>query len=352
MTRWWRSIPFRRQVFLVVIATLGGSVTLAELLVDPIIDAIFPTAQDALEWEEWAVWLLCVLAVGAGLSSFHTWANRRRLARLARLAEEIGHGNFTARIVVDGHPDDHLSKLSQSFNAMAETIDSLARGERRLLADISHELRSPLARLSAAVELLRLTNADTPNTLYLDKIAGDLEQMRGLIAVLLEQGRIRLAASEKRETLDLSAAASDAADGLQMLGATQKKTLRAEIAPGLRVKAHPMQLRLIFENILENALLHTPVESRVDLRVRRIGAFARITVRDWGAGVPEEALALLFQPFFRVNPAGVRKSGGVGLGLTLVREACQALGGSISAKNAFPGLEMNVFLPLSTHDAS
>ncbi len=152
---------------------------------------------------------------------------------------------------------------------------------------------------------------------------------------------------EERQRVDISAVAREVADGFQLRGATQRKTLCSEIAPGVEVEAHPMQIILILENILNNALFYTPADSRVELRVGRAGGFAQITVRDWGVGVPADQLPSLFHAFFRVDPSRSRNSGGIGLGLTLVQEACQSLGGTITAGNASPGLEITVSLPLS-----
>ncbi len=347
MTGWWRSLTFHLQFFLVAFAAIGCAVIVLEVFIDPIADAYFSTESGVIEWEELPLWLLIALVMSGGLAIFLYMEARRRWTALAKSIEEVRRGNFAARISTSGNPNDHINSLSHSFNVMAETIDRLMRNERRLLADISHELRSPLARLIAAAEMLRLENSDIDKDLYLDKMAGDLEHMQSLISVLLEQGRVRLAALEERKRLDLSDMAREAADGFQMRGETQRKTLFSEIEPGVEVEAHPVQILIILENILDNALFYTPVEGRLELRVGRAGGFAQITVRDWGVGVPEEKLPSLFKAFFRVDPARARKSGGIGLGLALVQEACQALGGSVAAKNAFPGLEVRVLLPLA-----
>ncbi len=350
MIRLWRSMAFHVQFFLATVAVIGGAVALSELFADPIIDDVFHTDRGGIEWEELAIGLICALFMGAALSLFLYLEGRRRLARLVRATEEMRRGNFAVTVPDPGDPDDCFTKLALGFNSMAETIASLMLNERRLLADISHELRSPLARVSAGIELMRLrcfdNGADSGAVPHLGRIAGDLEHMRRLVSMLLEQGRIRIAALEERETIDLSAFARDMEDGFRMRGATQRKTLLSAIEPGLRIDAHPVQILLIFENLLDNALFHTPAGGQIELRAFRSGGFARITVRDWGEGVPEAMLPSLFRAFFRVDPSRTRNNGGIGLGLTLVQEACQSLGGAVSARNAVPGLEVTVSLPL------
>ncbi len=165
MINWWRSLTFHLQFFLVAFAAIGCTVVVLEVFIDPIADVYFSTESGVIEWEELPLWLLIALTMSAELAIFLYIVARRRWENLARSIEELRRGNFAVRIPVPGSPNDHINRLSNSFNAMAETIDRLMRDERRLLADISHELRSPLARLSAAVELLSLKSSNADNAL-------------------------------------------------------------------------------------------------------------------------------------------------------------------------------------------
>lgn len=347
MIRWWNSLPFKRQVFFTMTAALCMAALLVEFVFEPIVEDNFFTANGYIDWHEAPIWLFGALLCGAGLGAVFTRAVMRRLDRLARATAEITRGNFSARVPEEGNPDDVFAHLTASFNTMAETVDHLLHNERRLLSDISHELRSPLARASAAVELLLLKNADNGNTAYLRKVDADLTHMNDLVSVLLEQSRNRLAAREGRETVDVTSVAVDLADGYRMQGAAQKKELLSELDADVYVDGHPMQIRLIMENLLGNALFYAPVDSRVEMRLRRSGDNAVFSVRDHGPGIPEADKEAIFRPFFRVDASRTRESGGVGLGLTLVREACEALGGSVRAENAEPGLEVTATLPLS-----
>ncbi|MCC8166983.1 MAG: hypothetical protein LIQ31_12730 [Planctomycetes bacterium] len=111
---------------------------------------------------------------------------------------------------------------------------------------------------------------------------------------------------------------------------------------------HPMQLRLIAENLLGNALFYAPPDTTVEFSAEKSDGILRIRVRDYGPGVPDDTLDAIFTPFFRVDVSRSRKSGGVGLGLNLVQEACLALGGAVHAENVHPGLAVTVTLPAAT----
>lgn len=345
--RWWDAQPFKRQIFLLMASAICATALIVELIMEPLVEGnFFPIGSD-LDWHEAPIWLLGTLIIGVGLSLVLTRMVMRRLAHLARAAEEIALGNLSARVPVAEDHEDVFTRISARFNAMAETIECLLDNERRLLSDISHELRSPLARMSAAVELMALRNGDGSQNAHFDRIESEIAHMNHLIGVLLKQNRNRLAVREGRTILDVGALASETVDGFEMQGIAQKVSLKAEIAPGIFVDGHPMQVRLIFENILSNALYHAPPETRVEIRLIRSGGAALASIRDYGPGVPEEALEKIFKPFFRVDPSRSRNGGGIGLGLSLVREACLALGGDVSAKNRRPGLEVTLTLPLS-----
>ncbi|MDR1536273.1 MAG: sensor histidine kinase [Planctomycetota bacterium] len=118
-----------------------------------------------------------------------------------------------------------------------------------------------------------------------------------------------------------------------------------DIEPGLAVRGRPARIRLILDNILANALFHSPGDGVVRLALRRDGDRILLSVRDHGPGVPERHLRDIFRAFFRVDRSRAGSGGGVGLGLALVRDAAVAMGGSVEARNAGPGLEIIVSLP-------
>lgn len=347
LAAWWSGLAFRRQLFIFIAGIIVAMVLAVEMVLEPLVeDNFFPLGAN-IDWHEVPLWAFGAVMQGLICAAFITRMILRRLENLARATDRIAQGDLSARVPEPGNRDDVFSRLSRRFNMMADTIENLLTNERRLLSDISHELRSPLSRISATVELMALRNADPANAMYLGRMENEIAHMNRMVGVLLEQSRNRLAVREGRESIDLGVMVADLVDGFRLEGATQKKALAADIAPDVFVDGHAMQLRLIAENLLGNAMFYAPAETEVELRLVRDGGFAVLTVRDGGPGVPEDRLEDIFKPFFRVDASRARKSGGVGLGLTLVREACAALGGKVTAENAAPGLRMTVTLPLS-----
>ena len=345
--RWWRSLTFSAQVFVSMASIIVVTVLSVEMIVEPIIEGNFDITGGDIDWHEVPIWAVCAFLQGIACATLITRMTMRRLSRLADATGRIAHGDLSARVDEGGNERDVFAKLARRFNMMADTIERLLVNERRLLSDISHELRSPLARIGAAVELMALKNGDSENAAHLRRVEGEVVHMSHLIGVLLEQGRNSLSVREGRETVDVSAMAGDLAEGFRMQGMIQRRILLPDVQPGLLVDGHPMQLRLIMENLVGNALFYAPPESTVDFSVRRNGRHVGVVVRDRGPGVPEPQLEEIFRAFYRVDGSRARHSGGVGLGLTLVKEAATALGGSVKARNAGPGLEVAVLLPFA-----
>ncbi len=341
--RWWDTLPFRWQIFVFMATTVTFTVLMVEMVFEPLVEGNFDIGGGDIDWHEVPLWLIGAGIQGLLSAALMTRMVMSRLDRLAKVAGEIADGNLSARIPEGGDDKDAFNRLARRFNRMADTVEQLLLNERRLLSDISHELRSPLTRIGAALELASLGNGGQ----HLRLAAGEVVHMNHLIGVLLEQNNNRLAVREGRERLDAGEMAEELAEGFRMVGATERKSLTLAVEPALYVEGHPMQLRLILENLLSNAMFYTPAESRAELRVERQGNRVAIGVRDYGPGVPEEQMDAIFRPFYRVDSSRTRKSGGVGLGLTLVREAVHALGGKVEAENMHPGLRVAVTLPLA-----
>ncbi len=259
----------------------------------------------------------------------------------------FGAGQFEPPIPVRHarHPDE-LSELAQSVNQMAGDIRQMLDAKRALLLAISHELRSPLTRARLNAELLP---EDAATQAARAALLRDLGQMRELIADLLESERLASPhAALQREPTDLPALAR-ALIG-EMAAAHPRATelrLQADSALDAPQWLDAGRVRLLLRNLLDNALRHTPAGAPApELRLgRRAGGGVVIELRDHGPGVAPEQLARLSEAFYRPDAARQRRSGGVGLGLYLVRLVAQAHGGSFSARNAAPGLAVRVELP-------
>jgi signal transduction histidine kinase len=229
---------------------------------------------------------------------------------------------------------------------MAERLERLIVSERRLLGDISHELRSPLARLKFAVKLAR-TSADSKAAL--DRIERDVDRMSSLVADILQITYIE--SDPAVQSLE-AARIGDIVDEV-----IRDCTLEAEIRDcrivlngRLRgeVLGNRELLRRAIENVLRNGIRYTPEHTNIDLSTTEDSRVAVIVVRDYGPGVPEDALAKIFDPFFRVEEARDASSGGSGLGLSIAKQAVQVHHGMIVAENASPGLRIRISIPLCT----
>jgi signal transduction histidine kinase len=253
--------------------------------------------------------ILAVLAVAVFVGAFPV-ARRltRRLERLRAGVEGLGAGDLHARVRVEGR--DEVAVLATSFNRAADRIEALVGAQRTLLASASHELRSPLARIRVALELM---GADRPD--LRERVERDIAELDDLIAELLLASRL-----ETVEQLERS-------EDVDLLGLVAEEAARAEAdvsGQPVTVRGDPKLLRRLARNLLENAVRHgaRPVEAVVDVSSGR----ARLRVCDRGAGVPEAERERIFAPFYRLSPRPPGE-GGSGLGLALVRQIARRHGG-------------------------
>ena len=255
--------------------------------------------------------------------------------RLQKAVERFGQGDLSAR--VDLHRRDELGELAGAFNRMADRIQTLLAAERRLLLDISHELRSPLARLGVAVELAR-SGGDGG---ALDRIQKEADRLNSLVGELLQVTRAEGDPSTLRfENVRLGDLVRDIVDTNRIEATARGCELKLEGSADVEIQGEPELLRRAVENVIRNAIRYAPAGSAVEVTL----AGTSIRVRDYGPGVPEEDLARIFDPFYRVDSDRNRTSGGVGLGLAIARRAVELHKGAIRAQNAHPGLLVEISL--------
>jgi len=272
------------------------------------------------------------------------------LFQLRSTANELASGNLSAR--VKGAAllrKDELASLGKAFNHMADQIESLMSSQRRLIADISHELRSPLARLSVALGLAR-RNADPTTDAALNRIERETHRLNELISGLLNLARLE-SGTEKldQEVVDLQALVLDVVEDANFEASSRNRSVRVLTSYPCRRKGSSQLLCSAIENSVRNAVNYTPegTEVEVSLLPADRGSSALIHIRDHGSGVPESALKTIFEPFFRVDEARDRLSGGAGLGLSITDRVIRAHGGSVRAHNhADGGLVLELTLPL------
>jgi two-component system sensor histidine kinase CpxA len=261
----------------------------------------------------------------------------RPLASLRAATQELARGNLAVRVAsAVGRRRDELADLARDFDRMAERIEALMTSERRLLRDISHELRSPLSRLNVALGLARQQAGDDQRPL--DRIELEAERLNGLIGQLLMLARLESGAMEPaREPVDLAAVVREVAEDADFEVRSQRRAVRVTAACECVAIGAPDLLRSAIENIVRNAVRHTREGTAVEVAMRAEAPDrVVIGVRDHGGGVPDELLPHIFHPFYRVGDARDRHSGGVGLGLTIAHRTIRLHGGAVSAANA-PG---------------
>jgi signal transduction histidine kinase len=275
-----------------------------------------------------------------------------RVRRLLRPLDDIragalrfGAGDFAQPIAVRRpQKPDELGELAATINTMGADIRQMLDAKRGLLLAISHELRSPLTRARLNTELL----PETPELqASREALLRDLALMRDLVTGLLESERLASPhAALQREPTDLGSLAREVQQALSASNpAAQRITLGA--LPALPLQAlDRARMRLLVRNLLDNALRHSADAAQPpEVTLSAQGQGVTLVVRDHGPGVDESALQHLAEPFYRPDSARSRATGGVGLGLYLCKLVAQAHGGSLSLRNAHPGLEVSVTLP-------
>lgn len=273
----------------------------------------------------------------------------RPILQLRSAAQRLASGDLSAR--VGGHlgrRKDEIGQLGRDFDAMAERLQGLVNAQRRLIADVSHELRSPLARLQVAVALGRRRGIPEMEGL-LARIEEEGHRLNALIEQLLLLSRLESgSAPERSDVVDLASLAREVAADAAFEAEAASRIVEVVTSGPVILRGDAGLLRSTLENVVRNAVRYTAPGTCVTITVHREeSSSAVVEVRDAGPGVPEQDLALLFRPFTRVAESRDRNSGGVGLGLAIAERAVHAHGGSILAENMpHGGLLVRIRLPL------
>ena len=288
-----------------------------------------------------APFFVLVLAVVAFLCWFLAFTIASPLRRMATAVERFGSGDLRVRLHLQRK--DEVGELARAFDTMADRIQTLMTAERRLLQDVSHELRSPLARLSFAAELVKTAPDRNAAVARLQKEIGRLiDLVSALIQVTRAEGD---PAARRAEQIDLSKSVREIAEDCGIEAVARRCQINIESSTGVEILGDPELVRRAIENVIRNAVRYSPDGSNIDVRVFRSGDCARVTVRDYGPGVPDHVLSRIFNPFFRVDGSRNSETGGVGLGLAIASRALQLHHGTIGASNTNPGLVITMDFP-------
>lgn len=299
-----------------------------------------------------------IIAVGITGGILCYWLARsltRPLDQLRSAATRLSEGDLSVRVGNNlENRKDEIGDLARDFDRMAERLQALIIHERQLLRDISHELRSPLARLNIALGIARQQES-TQVAEPLARIEHESERLNELIQEVLTLARLEdgIDASQRRE-VDLSELLARVVSDAQFEAQARGVQVELSNAAGCRIQADPELLRRAVENVIRNAVAYTTANTNVQVALHRLesetGISAEIVVRDHGKGIPDHALADIFRPFYRVEAGRDRATGGVGLGLAITDRAVRAHGGTVIARNANDtdgGLMVTIVLPTS-----
>ena len=283
-----------------------------------------------------------VIAVAGSLCWLAAFVVVSPIRRLTAVVERFGRGDLSARAEMTRL--DEIGGLARSFDGMAERLQTLVTSERRLLQDISHELRSPLTRLKLAI---RLSRTATDQKAALDRVDRETNRITSLVSEIVEMTRIEGdPAARTMGPVNFGRIVDETVDDCRIEAQLFRGcNIRVEGKLSAEVSGDRELLRRAVENVLRNAIRYSPEKSSIDLTLAEKASSASIVVRDYGPGVPDELLSQIFEPFFRVEEARDEESGGIGLGLSIAKRSVRLHRGTITAENAEPGLRVRIEIP-------
>ncbi len=259
--------------------------------------------------------------------------------RLRLVTRQLAAGDLNVSVSgsLKGRQDD-LGLLAADLDSMAARLRNLLESKQQLLRDVSHELRSPLARMQLALSLARRTDSNVER--HLARIACEADRLEQLIARTLKLARLeRVGEGFERVPIDLGELLTNIVADVAIEAEAQGCTVALNTDPVLQVCGDVELIRSTFENVIRNAIRYSPSSSEVTIEAHYGDGdtHAEIVVSDRGPGVPEKDLALIFEPFYRVGSARDRAGGGEGLGLAIAARAVAVHGGAIAAMNVPKG---------------
>jgi two-component system sensor histidine kinase CpxA len=283
-----------------------------------------------------------IVLVIAGMGSILAMHLAAPLRNLREAVDRFGRGQLSTR--VGSQRKDEIGELATAFDHMANRIETLLAAERRLLQDVSHELRSPLTRLDVAIDLALARLGDKEPMLA--RIKRDIGRLSVLVNELLQLTRAEGdPAVNDLQPLRLDEMVHTIVEDCDVEAEAKSCRIDLTSADPLSIRGEPELLRRAIENVVRNAIRHAPSGTAIDVALQSTGAGVAIKVRDFGPGVPDNQLEAIFEPFVRVEGHRSRETGGIGLGLAIARRAVELHRGKITANNARPGLLVTIEIP-------
>ncbi len=313
-----------------------GHITLIAILpgIDPplfLVRQLEPT-QMMQRYPIWT-WFAAAIIIISLVSFFLARVLSQRIRHLRHAVQGFAEGNLSTRVTLNG--SDEVSALATDFNRMADRINDMLNSQRQLVSDVSHELRSPLARLRIALELAQRSGDSAKALPRIEKEADELEN---LVTGLLSLARIESSQFQlEKKPVEITALIQKIVRDAQFEGAASQREINFELCDPVTLMVDPVIVSSAIENVVRNALRYTPENSCVRLYCRLQTNEFQLIIEDQGPGVAEESLQQLFKPFARVGEARDRNSGGFGLGLAITGKTMLAHGGQAIAQNRQEG---------------
>jgi len=293
------------------------------------------------------------VAIPLFISMVLSWLLARSLVKpllaMQHTAAKFGDGDLSARVVAASKRKDELGELANSFNNMAEKLAENFGAHQRLLADVSHELRSPMARLQIALALAN-RSVEQPQELnrHLSRCELEVTRLDQMISDVLSLSRLENCHQTLNcDEIDLTTLLESIIEDEQYTADEKSITITSRCTNDCYILADSHLISSAISNILSNAIKYSPSDSSIKVDLLSDSGYGTLTITDAGIGVPNSALAQLFKPFYRVSQARDRATGGTGLGLAIAQQAISAHNGTISAQNNDSvGLTITITLPL------
>lgn len=263
------------------------------------------------------------------------------IARMTKATGQIAEGHFEIQLPVKR--SDELGRLSDSINRMAKSLSGYVNGQRRFLGDIAHELCAPVARIQMSLGILEQRAPENARR-YVETIDEEVQHMSTLVNELLSFSKASIGAAAALESVNVLEVVNRAVDREK----NEQATVGVNVPPALAATAQPDYLFRSVSNVLRNAIRYAGADGPIEISARQVGNFAVINVADNGPGVPPAELTEILKPFYRPEAARTRDTGGVGLGLAIVRTCMEACNGTATCRNRTPkGFEVELRLPLA-----
>lgn len=288
------------------------------------------------------MWLIS----GLLFSGLLAWWFTKPIRILKKAFNDVADGKLDTRIrPAMGKRRDELAELGQNFDYMTVRISQLLNAQKRLLHDVSHELRSPLARMQAAIGLAQQSPDKTAK--MLDRVERESERIDHLIGELLNLSRLENPTTENddRQLFDLTEMLLDIIEDARFEAQNKHIQITHNAFDQINVFARPELIHSAIENVLRNAIKYSPENGVIQLTTEKLSRHWQITIEDQGPGIAEQDLQQVFQPFFRSRDN--HQQNGIGLGLTIAHRAIEIHGGEIIATNRPEGgLNISILLPV------